>query len=197
MSHISFLAKWTKGFLIGREPCAITLSITALISLTLISCIDIAPIAGNTSVSKYLNTRAAWFSFQRCRLSVCHRRAIDSKVFRAAACRSRFSCCLASLGSCPDTSKRRAFSAAWRASTSDTVGYLPIESVLRLPLCEKSNRHNFPPLVLIYRYKPLPSFSLNGFSAGLAFLICRSFSLCRSEERRVGKECRSRWSPYH
>ena len=22
-------------------------------------------------------------------------------------------------------------------------------------------------------------------------------SLCRSEERRVGKECRSRWSPYH
>ena len=21
--------------------------------------------------------------------------------------------------------------------------------------------------------------------------------LCRSEERRVGKECRSRWSPYH
>ena len=20
---------------------------------------------------------------------------------------------------------------------------------------------------------------------------------CRSEERRVGKECRSRWSPYH
>ena len=23
------------------------------------------------------------------------------------------------------------------------------------------------------------------------------FNLCRSEERRVGKECRSRWSPYH
>ena len=22
-------------------------------------------------------------------------------------------------------------------------------------------------------------------------------SICRSEERRVGKECRSRWSPYH
>ena len=21
--------------------------------------------------------------------------------------------------------------------------------------------------------------------------------MCRSEERRVGKECRSRWSPYH
>src|SRR3712207_8152807 len=26
-------------------------------------------------------------------------------------------------------------------------------------------------------------------------LLC--FSLIRSEERRVGKECRSRWSPYH
>ena len=24
-----------------------------------------------------------------------------------------------------------------------------------------------------------------------------SFAICRSEERRVGKECRSRWSPYH
>ena len=23
------------------------------------------------------------------------------------------------------------------------------------------------------------------------------FTLIRSEERRVGKECRSRWSPYH
>ena len=22
-------------------------------------------------------------------------------------------------------------------------------------------------------------------------------AMCRSEERRVGKECRSRWSPYH
>ena len=25
----------------------------------------------------------------------------------------------------------------------------------------------------------------------------RIWPLCRSEERRVGKECRSRWSPYH
>ena len=27
-----------------------------------------------------------------------------------------------------------------------------------------------------------------------AIKTCRA---CRSEERRVGKECRSRWSPYH
>ena len=26
---------------------------------------------------------------------------------------------------------------------------------------------------------------------------CRYHGNCRSEERRVGKECRSRWSPYH
>ena len=27
--------------------------------------------------------------------------------------------------------------------------------------------------------------------------IARIYGLTRSEERRVGKECRSRWSPYH
>ena len=25
----------------------------------------------------------------------------------------------------------------------------------------------------------------------------KNWIVCRSEERRVGKECRSRWSPYH
>ena len=35
------------------------------------------------------------------------------------------------------------------------------------------------------------------FSA-LIFLTLSNDMLClRSEERRVGKECRSRWSPYH
>ncbi len=28
-------------------------------------------------------------------------------------------------------------------------------------------------------------------------VVIMSFILARSEERRVGKECRSRWSPYH
>ena len=28
-------------------------------------------------------------------------------------------------------------------------------------------------------------------------VVERSFNPTRSEERRVGKECRSRWSPYH
>ena len=32
-------------------------------------------------------------------------------------------------------------------------------------------------------------------SLGLFYLLLLGFA--RSEERRVGKECRSRWSPYH
>ena len=30
-----------------------------------------------------------------------------------------------------------------------------------------------------------------------AYLIMSNSDTTRSEERRVGKECRSRWSPYH
>src|SRR3712207_9484431 len=37
-------------------------------------------------------------------------------------------------------------------------------------------------------------FALLAFAAGFAV---RPFGALRSEERRVGKECRSRWSPYH
>ena len=33
--------------------------------------------------------------------------------------------------------------------------------------------------------------------ATLGYLSPAQFELRRSEERRVGKECRSRWSPYH
>src|SRR2546430_17173377 len=37
---------------------------------------------------------------------------------------------------------------------------------------------------------------LEGDQSGAPF-IARPVQLKRSEERRVGKECRSRWSPYH
>src|SRR2546422_2805172 len=40
----------------------------------------------------------------------------------------------------------------------------------------------------------------SGFEAGVALLRRRrrpTAVFARSEERRVGKECRSRWSPYH
>ena len=38
----------------------------------------------------------------------------------------------------------------------------------------------------------------DGFSdVIMGFIVERTNSKWRSEERRVGKECRSRWSPYH
>src|SRR5256886_9051119 len=39
-------------------------------------------------------------------------------------------------------------------------------------------------LIFSFNNSELPAFPLSGFTL-------------RSEERRVGKECRSRWSPYH
>ena len=36
-----------------------------------------------------------------------------------------------------------------------------------------------------------------GFSKNESYDAVQKVKLCRSEERRVGKECRSRWSPYH
>src|SRR2546425_4709017 len=49
-----------------------------------------------------------------------------------------------------------------------------------------------------YLHRPL-AFSDNHFAAGLAVVVVVYFwwKNTRSEERRVGKECRSRWSPYH
>ena len=153
------------------------LSSRALIWVTLISCIGIAPMAGKTSASKYRSTRAAWFSFQRRRLAACHCRDKCSKVFRAAALRSSFSCCLAALGSWPSESRRRAFSAAWRASERETAGYLPMVSVFSLPSMRYFRRKILPPAVVTSRYRPPPSNSLAFFpaSVGLAFLIWRSF----------------------
>ena len=39
---------------------------------------------------------------------------------------------------------------------------------------------------------------MTGSIAAVVFLtLIACLVLTRSEERRVGKECRSRWSPYH
>src|SRR2546427_7437878 len=35
------------------------------------------------------------------------------------------------------------------------------------------------------------------FAGLLLLIVFPEITLVRSEERRVGKECRSRWSPYH
>ena len=39
--------------------------------------------------------------------------------------------------------------------------------------------------------------NVNCTSLVVAAKYCRKHRISRSEERRVGKECRSRWSPYH
>src|SRR3989454_5486989 len=49
---------------------------------------------------------------------------------------------------------------------------------------------------------PVPPLMMLAFVIILVFLLGWPFEwpaivLVRSEERRVGKECRSRWSPYH
>ena len=41
--------------------------------------------------------------------------------------------------------------------------------------------------------KRMSAIALSTLMAGTMMVGCGS----RSEERRVGKECRSRWSPYH
>ena len=38
---------------------------------------------------------------------------------------------------------------------------------------------------------------LSGMGIIMAPVMMGLYGLLRSEERRVGKECRSRWSPYH
>ena len=38
---------------------------------------------------------------------------------------------------------------------------------------------------------------ISGLVEGDPFLKIEDLNAGRSEERRVGKECRSRWSPYH
>src|SRR5256886_3777386 len=47
--------------------------------------------------------------------------------------------------------------------------------------------------------RPWPLFRASPWQMDVAFPVGdKSFALPpRSEERRVGKECRSRWSPYH
>ena len=47
-------------------------------------------------------------------------------------------------------------------------------------------------------YNGIDSSSMVGRSNSLLSLVRKMLAwVIRSEERRVGKECRSRWSPYH
>ena len=52
--------------------------------------------------------------------------------------------------------------------------------------------------------KKLDTLRINSIARNISIRLCETFpdfnlnqNDLRSEERRVGKECRSRWSPYH
>jgi len=51
-------------------------------------------------------------------------------------------------------------------------------------------------MVIIYKTSEVLNFA-QGDMAMLSAFVAFTLLTERSEERRVGKECRSRWSPYH
>src|SRR5256885_9549185 len=73
---------------------------------------------------------------------------------------------------------------------------LPISAATRCPVVGDGDliaraRGKAPPQAALCRARPMPW-------AGINRSRLRRLALDdRSEERRVGKECRSRWSPYH
>src|SRR2546430_12909429 len=76
----------------------------------------------------------------------------------------------------------------------DGIGFLTVTGVQTCPLpISYSVLPLALPLPAILIGCEIPSFLLIG-TRSLAF---QSDFRVRSEERRVGKECRSRWSPYH
>src|SRR2546429_7574218 len=56
--------------------------------------------------------------------------------------------------------------------------------------CSQCHTLSFGPALTAYGR----AFKLNGYTWGEGD---KPLPIARSEERRVGKECRSRWSPYH
>src|SRR5574341_823119 len=69
----------------------------------------------------------------------------------------------------------------------DQISQLHLSIVYSCLLCQRQGVHMCVDLSLGFLF----------CSIDLYFCLCASTILSRSEERRVGKECRSRWSPYH
>src|SRR3989338_231739 len=65
-----------------------------------------------------------------------------------------------------------------------------------------TNPFKFSGQVFEIKFERLVPRNLDGVTAAKrggagAFFAFKILEISRSEERRVGKECRSRWSPYH
>ena len=56
--------------------------------------------------------------------------------------------------------------------------------------------YNLIDAAIVGRFLGSDALASVGASSSVQFLVL-GFCMGRSEERRVGKECRSRWSPYH
>ena len=74
------------------------------------------------------------------------------------------------------------------------------KSGFQVVLIDKNNYHQFPPLIYQVASAGMEPTSIS-FPFRKIFQHRKDFYFriaeVRSEERRVGKECRSRWSPYH
>ena len=80
--------------------------------------------------------------------------------------------------------------------------YFPASSDVRAATVSLSFLSQLPTVLMFTRYSPIFLTSLTNtlgmtMPPLIAFNLANAVPLCRSEERRVGKECRSRWSPYH
>ena len=62
-------------------------------------------------------------------------------------------------------------------------------------LIAQASAEEFNPRKVVQAFEPITNPQI--VSARDAGKFVRDDELVRSEERRVGKECRSRWSPYH
>src|SRR5256885_10000199 len=74
-----------------------------------------------------------------------------------------------------------------------------------LPIYSRDGLARYEPFRVPSPESPVPTSSTTKLrpgskiftSSARGWVVRRSRSRMRSEERRVGKECRSRWSPYH
>ena len=91
---------------------------------------------------------------------------------------------------------------------NDLLSGNPVKSVVlfALPIMLSSllqYSYNFVDNIIVGQYVGTQALAavgnigaINSFIIGTALGLTSGFTI-RSEERRVGKECRSRWSPYH